>query len=151
MSFPRPGLRTFVKNYVQGCGTCQQFKIDRSPAKPSYMPTEGPKSLRPFANCSMDLITDLPRTDGYDSILVVVDQGLSKGVILLPCNKTLTSKDTAHLLLENLYKRFGLPDKIISDRGPQFASKAFTELLKLLGIKSALSMAYHPQTDGITE
>ena len=46
---------------------------------------------------------------------------------------------------------FGLPDKIILDRGPQFASKAFIELLKLLGIKSALSMAYHPQTDGTTE
>ena len=146
-----PGLRTFVKNYVQGCGICQQFKIDRSPSKPTYIPTEGAKSLRPFANCSMDLITDLPPADGYDSILVVVDQGLSKGVILVPCNKTLTSEDTARLLLENLYKRFGLPDKIISDRGPQFASKAFIELLKLLGIKSALSTAYHPQTDGTTE
>ena len=99
----------------------------------------------------MDLITDLPSADGFDSILVVVDQGLSKGVILSPCNKTLTSEDTAKLLLENLYKRFGLPDKIISDRGPQFASKAFIELLKLLGIKSALSTAYHPQTDGTTE
>ena len=53
--------------------------------------------------------------------------------------------------MENLYKRFGLPDKIISDRGPQFASKAFLELLKLLGIKSALSTAYHPQIDGTTE
>jgi hypothetical protein len=99
----------------------------------------------------MDLITDLPLTEKYDSILVVVDQGLSKGVILIPCNKTLTSEDTARLLLENLYKRFGLPDKIISDRGPQFASKAFIELLKLLGIRSALSTAYHPQTDGTTE
>jgi hypothetical protein len=146
-----PGLRTFVKHYVQGCGTCQQFKIDRTPAKPAFIPTEGAKSTRPFANCSMDLITDLPPADGYDSILVVVDQGLSKGVILVPCNKTLTSEGTAKLLLENLYKRFGLPDKIISDRGPQFASKAFTELLKLLGIKSALSTAYHPQTDGTTE
>ena len=146
-----PGLRTFVKNYVKGCGTCQQFKIDRTPSKPAYIPTEAAKSTRPFANCSMDLITDLPPVDGHDSILVVVDQGLSKGVILVPCNKTLTSEDTARLLLENLYKRFGLPDKIISDRGPQFASKAFTELLKLLGIKSALSTAYHPQTDGTTE
>ena len=81
----------------------------------------------------------------------MVDQGLSKGVILLPCNKTLTSEDTGKLLLENLYKRFGLPDKIISNRGPQFASKAFKELLNLLSIKSALSMAYHPQTDGTTE
>ena len=75
----------------------------------------------------MDLIMDLPLVDGYDSILVMVDQGLLKGVILVPCNKTLTSEDTAWLLLENLYKRFGLPDKIISDRGPQFASKAFID------------------------
>ena len=75
----------------------------------------------------MDFITDLPITNGYDSILVVVDQGLSKGVILLPCNKTITAEGTAKLLLENLYKRFGLPDKLISDRGPQFASKAFIE------------------------
>ena len=94
---------------------------------------------------------DLPPVDGYDSILVMVDQGLSKGVILVSCNKTLTSEDTARLLLENLYKRFGLPDKVISDRGSQFTSKAFIELLKLLGIKSALSTAYHPQTDGTTE
>ena len=130
---------------------CQQFKIDRSPSKPAYLPTEGAKSLWPFANCSMDSITDLPPSGGHDSILVVVDQGFSKGVILIPCNKTLTSEVTARLLLENLYKRFGLPDKIISDRGPQFASKAFIELLKLLGIKSALSTAYHPQTDGTTE
>ena len=98
----------------------------------------------------MDLITDIP-VEGYDSILVVVDQGLSKGVILTPCNETLTSEDMARPLLENLYKRFGLPDKSISDRGPQFASKAFVELLKLLGIKSALSTAYHPQMYGTTE
>ena len=146
-----PGLRMFIKNYVQGCSLCQQFKIDHSPMKPALLPTEGAHVPRPFAYCSMDLITDLPPADGFDSILVVVDQGLSKGVILIPCTKTLTSEDTARLLPDNLYKRFRLPDKIISDQGPQFASKVFTELLKLLGIKSALSTAYHPQTNGTTE
>ena len=112
---------------------------------------EGAQSIRPFANCSMDFITDLPPINGFDSILVVVDQGLTKGVILTPCNKTITAEDMGKLLLENLYKRFGLPDKIISDRGPQFTSKSFIELLKLLRITSALSTAYHPQTDGTTE
>ena len=146
-----PGLRTYVKNYVRGCGTCQQFKINRSLSCPSFLPTEGSHSMRPFANCSMDFITDLPPVNGFDSILVVVDQGLTKGVILTPCRKTITTEETGRLLLENLYKRFGLPDKIISDRGPQFASKSFVELLKLLGITSALSTAYHPQTDGTTE
>ena len=146
-----PGLRSFVKNYVQGRGTCQQFKIDRNLSKPTFLPVEGTKATRPFANCSMDLITDLPPAASFDSILVMADQGPSKGVILLPCNKTITSEGTAKLLLENLYKRFGLPNKIISDRGPQFASKAFLELLELLSIRSALSTAYHPQTDGTTE
>ena len=75
------GLQTFVKNYVQGCGTCQQFKIDRHPSKLAFLPTKGAKSTRPFMNCSMDLITDLPPVDRFDSILVMVDQGLSKGVI----------------------------------------------------------------------
>ena len=99
----------------------------------------------------MDFITDLPPVKGHDSILVIVDQGLTKEIILIPCSKTITAEGTAQLLLENLYKRFGLPDKIILDRGPQFASKTFVELLKLLGIKSSLSTTYHPQTDGTTE
>ena len=59
--------------------------------------------------------------------------------------------EVAQLLLDNLYKRFGLPDRILSDRGPQFAAHSFRELLKLLNITSSLSTAYHPQTDGATE
>jgi transposase InsO family protein len=65
--------------------------------------------------------------------------------------KTLTQEGAGQLLLDNLYKRFGLPDKMLSDRGPQFAAEAFCELLKLLRIKSNLTMAYHPQTYGATE
>ena len=65
---------------------------------------------------------DLPLSDGFDSIFVVVDQGLSKGVILIPCNKTVTALQTASLLIREVFKRFGLPDKVISDRGPQFGA-----------------------------
>ena len=123
----------------------------RQLSKPSFQPMESVKSTRLFSYCSMDFITDLPTINAFDSILFMVDQGLSKGVILIPCNKMISAEGTAKLLLKNLYKRFGLPDRIISDRGPQFASKSFFELLKLLGIKSALSTAFHPQTDGTTE
>ena len=76
---------------------------------------EGAHSTQPFGNCSMDLIMDLPLVDGFDSILVMVDQGLTKGVILTPCNKTITTEETGKLLLKNFYKQFGLPDKIILD------------------------------------
>jgi Chromo (CHRromatin Organisation MOdifier) domain len=99
----------------------------------------------------MDLITDLPPVDDCDSILIVVDRGNTKGAILIPTAKTLTQEGAGQLLLDNLYKRFGLPEKMLSDWGPQFATKAFHELLKLLGIKSNLTTAYHPQTDGATK
>ena len=146
-----PGLWTFVWSYVKGCGVCQQYKINRAPSHPSYVPIPPASTTRPFAHCSMDLITDLPLSDGFDSILVVVDHSLMKGVILLPCNKTITAEQVANLLLENLYKRFGLPDEIILDRGPQFTVHAFHKLLKLLNVTSKLLTAYHPQTDRATE
>ena len=59
--------------------------------------------------------------------------------------KTLMQEEAGQLLLDNLYKQFGLLDKMLLDRGPQFAAMAFRELLKLLGIKSNLTTAYHPQ------
>ena len=99
----------------------------------------------------MNLITDLPPVDGCDSILVMVDRGNTKGAILIPTTKTLTQEGAGQLLLDNLYKWFGLPDEMLLDRGPQFTAMAFRELLKLLGIKLNLTMAYHPQTDGATE
>jgi hypothetical protein len=89
----------------------------------------------------MDLITDLPPIDGCDSILVVIDRGNTKGAIFIPMAKTLTQEGAGQLLLDNLYKQFGLPDEMLSDWGPQFAAKAFCELLKLLEIKSNLTMA----------
>jgi hypothetical protein len=99
----------------------------------------------------MDLVTDLPPVDGCDSILIMVNRGNTKGAILIPMTKTLTQEGAGQLLLDNLYKQFGLSDEMLSDQGPQFAAKVFCKLLKLLAIKSNLTMAYHSQTDGTTE
>ena len=147
-----PGLRTFVRNYVAGCLECQRFKINRHPARPALMPIPTAPNACLFAHTSMDFLTDLPPADdGNDSILVLVDHSLSKGVIIIPCKKKISAMSTADLILANLYKRFGLPDKLISDRNPRFASQVFQELLKALGIHSSMSTAFHPQSDGTTE
>ena len=104
----------------------------------------------------MDLITDLPpvtldNETIVDAILSVVDHRLTKGVILTPCLKTLTEEGTSEILLHHIYKWFGLPNSIISDQDPQFTAKSFQELLKLLGVKSKLTTAYRPQSDGMME
>ena len=99
----------------------------------------------------MDFITGLPESQGYDAIYAIVDHALTKAAVLIPCTKEIDALGTAELLFKHVFKRFGLPQQIISDRGPQFASKVFQELCKHLGIKSKMSTAYHPQTDGQTE
>ena len=53
--------------------------------------------------------------------------------------------------MREVFKHHGLPDEIISDRGPQFIAKFWTHLLESLGISRKLSSSYHPQTDGQTE
>ena len=60
----------------------------------------------------MDLITDLPPVDNFDSILVMVDQGLTNGVILIPCDKMITAEGMAKLLLDNCTKGLAYQTKL---------------------------------------
>jgi len=143
-------MTTFMKKYVEGCTKCQQMKVNTHLTTPPLTPIKSEGGC-PFSLITMDFITDLPESDSYDSLMVVVDHGSTKGVIFIPCNKTIDALEAAMLLLDHIYKRFGLPDKIISNRDPHFTSQLFQELGRLLGIRLAMSMAYHPQTNGQTE
>ena len=64
---------------------------------------------------------------------------------------TIMATGSANLYHRHIWKLHGLPQKVISDQGPQFVAAFMKELFQLLGIEVASSMAYHPQTDGQTE
>ena len=57
----------------------------------------------------------------------------------------------ARLFKDNVWKLHGLPESVVSDRGPQFAAELTKELNRMLGIKMKLSTAFHPQMDGQME
>ncbi|HEX4850025.1 MAG TPA: integrase [Puia sp.] len=146
-----PGMTRYINNYVKGCAICQQMKPDTHPLKHPLTPIKS-EVTRPFQQVTMDFITDLPPSNGFDSIMVVVDHGLSKGVIYIPTTKKgLDAKKTLELYIDNVWKRFGWPKIIISDCGPQFSSQMFQDTAKAMGINSRMSTAFHPQTDGETE
>ena len=145
-----PGLTSFVRHYIKGCAQCQQNKVNMHPTVPLLSPIKSSAS-RPFQQISCDLIMDLPISVGFDSLLVVVDHGLTKGVILCPTKKTITAEGIASLFFHKVFLRFGLYNKVISDHGPQFASSFARELGKLLKYDLSLSTTYHPQSDGETE
>ena len=120
-------------------------------SKPSLVPINA-LSSHIFGQVSINFMTDLPEAEGFDSVMVVVDHGLSKGLILTPCNKKgLMAEHLVRLYIDNVYSRFGLPEKMISDCGPQFDSKFWKELCNVLQIKHTMSTVWHPQTNGGTE
>jgi hypothetical protein len=82
--------------------------------------------------------------------MVVVDS-FTKMKVLLPTTTHITTKGVALLFQTQVFKRFGMPTKIISDQGPQFISNFMKELYSLLSIQGAPSTAWHPQTHGQTE
>ena len=95
---------------------------------------------------SADFITKLLLAQGYDSILVVVDR-LTKMVHFIPTIEKMLVEGLARLFRDNVWKLYGLPESIISDRGPQFAAELMRELNRMLGIESKMLMAFYPQTD----
>ena len=145
-----PGMSTFLRRFISGCADCQAAKVNTHPTIPGLSPLAVEHPL-PFSSISVDLITGLPDSHGHDSVMVTVDHGLMKGVIYCPCTKNIDSEGVAQLFFTNVFPQFGLHSKIISDRGPQFASAFARELACLLQYDVALSTAYHPQTDGETE
>jgi hypothetical protein len=143
-----PGMSRYIALYCKGCDRCNRTKT--FPAKPvgKLVPTQIPKDI--WEIISVDLITGLPESQGYNVIMVVVDR-LSKLIHVLPTTDTVTSEGIARLFRDSVWKHHGLPQQVISDRGPQFVSRFMKELNHLLGIKTSSSTAYHPQTDGQTE
>jgi len=105
----------------------------------------------PFQYTFMDLIMDLPPSNGYDAILTIVDQGCSKAAKFLPCKKTIDGQGVAQLYFKNLFPWFGVPKQVISDRHPRFTSHFTKAICKALKIQQNLSTAYHPRTDGQSE
>jgi len=105
---------------------------------------------KPWAHISADFITKLPLAQGYDSILVVVDQ-LTKMVHFILTTEKTSAEGLAKLFRDNVWKLHGLPESIILDRGPQFTVGLMRELNQILGIESKISTAFYPQTDSQME
>jgi len=112
------------------------------------MPNSIPE--KPWVDISVDFITKLPLAQGYNLILVVVDR-LTKMVHFISTTEKTFAEGLARLFRDNVWKLHGLPESIISDRGLQFVAGLMRELNRMLGIKSKLLTAFHPQTDGQIE
>uniref|UniRef100_A0A3B3XMZ2 Gypsy retrotransposon integrase-like protein 1 n=1 Tax=Poecilia mexicana TaxID=48701 RepID=A0A3B3XMZ2_9TELE len=137
-----------VKEFVLACPVCSRNKSSHQPPAGLLRPLPTPKS--PWSHIAIDFVTGLPPSKGMTTIFTVIDR-FSKSCHLIPLRKLPTSTQTAQLLIKHVFKLHGMPQEILSDRGPQFISQVWKQFCSALGAKTVLSSGYHPQTNGQTE
>lgn len=144
-------MKQEIEKKVKECEICIQNKVDGTPYAGLLQPLQ--VETLAWQEISMDFIEALPKSEGKDTIMVVVDR-LTKYAHFF----ALAHPYSAYLLqlvarafLDTVYKLHGLPKGIVSDRDKIFTSEVWQDLFKLLGTKLQMSSAYHPQTDGQTE
>ncbi len=89
----------------------------------SYNPLPIPQ--RPWSHIAIDFITDFPLSGGHTTILTVIDR-FSKACRFIPLPKLPTALETAENLCNYVFRFYGLPEDIVSDRGPQFTSRVWS-------------------------
>ncbi|KAL0185720.1 hypothetical protein M9458_017390, partial [Cirrhinus mrigala] len=109
-----------------------------------------PVPERPWSHIAIDFVTDLPPSNGYTTILSVVDR-FSKACRFIPLPKLPSALETAETLCNWVFRLYGLPEDIVSDRGPQFTSRLWSNFFRLLGVNVSLTSGYHPQANGQVE
>jgi hypothetical protein len=143
-----PGLKKDTEKFISECAVCQRAKGEHCHYPGLLQPLEQPDMA--WQHISMDFIEGLPKSQGKEVILVVVDR-LTKLAHFIPLSHPYTVHSVATAFIDNVFKLHGPPISIITDRDRIFTSNMWQQVFKSLNVKLKLGTAYHPQTDGQTE
>lgn len=111
-------------------------------------PGKQPEGDTPFASITIDF-TDMPRSGAYSHLLVMVCN--YSGWPECMATQTKKAREVVKALLREIIPRFGLPEVLSSDNGPEFTNKITQEVSRILRIDWKLHCAYHPQSSGRVE
>lgn len=147
-SFFLPHARKRILDRLSRCSSCQVAKPPNHSPWGRLHPIPPPKE--PFEVLAIDFITGLPISDGYNTILTVTDK-FSKAIILIAGKETWDAPRWAESFYRDVVCRWQPPLAIISDRDHKFTAQFWKALLRLMGIKSWMTTAYNPQSNGQSE
>jgi hypothetical protein len=106
-----PHMSRYIGQYTATCDLCLRTKVLRQPPT-GHLESLPTPDIR-WDTISVDFIVELPESDGYDVVMVVVDS-LCKRAHFLLVNTTITAMGSARQFRDNVWKHYGLPTRILS-------------------------------------
>ena len=146
--FHWPRMKSKVKGFVLACDTYKRCKFETMAYPRLLQPL--PISNQTWTSVSEDFVEGLPKEEGKDNILVVVDR-LTMFAHFIGLTHPYIAQEVGRAFLDQVVKLHGTPQSIILAHGRIFPSLMWQELMKALGTKLNMSIAYHPQSDGQTK
>src|SRR5258705_9512160 len=137
-----------VIGYIKSCTSCARSKTPCH--KPYSLLKQLPIPNQLWDSISMDFIEQLPTSEGFMAILVVIDR-LTKQALFIPTHDTIDSPQLTRLFLTHVFTKHGTLGHITSDCGTEFVSHFSHSLGKLLGMKLHFTSRYHLEGDGQME
>ena len=143
-----PRMTKDICRFISTCPICQKIKHSRHLPYGLLQPI--PIPTQPFKVVTMDFIGELPKSQNYDSIFVLICK-LTKYAFFIPCNTRLTEKRATQLFFNKIITHIRLPKQIILDRDTCWRNLFWKEVCESMGSHHALTTVYHPQANGQTE
>jgi hypothetical protein len=142
------GMKKDIETLVSQCPVCQRSKHENCKYPGLLDPLPTPDMA--WAHVSLDFIEGLPKSQGKEVILVVVDK-FTKYAHFIPLAHPYTVQSVATAFMDNVVKLHGPPTVLIFDRDRIFTSTMWKEIFKQFKVDLRFSSAYHPQSDGQTK
>jgi len=135
-------------DYVNSCSICARNK-SRQHWSYSYL-KQLPIPLQPWDSISIDFIEQLPPSDGFTEILMIIDQ-LTKQAVFIPAYRSINTPGLAYLFIQHIFSKHRVPSHITLDKRSEFVSRFFKSLATTLQMKLYHTSDYHPEADGQTK
>ena len=142
-------MRQYVSRVIDTCDICQKTAVTTRRQEAPLMPI--------ITQCLWELVTmdflsglETSIPGGWRGCVVVCDR-FSRMMHVKECSTHPTAQEAAQLFLQLIVRAHGVPTKVLTDRGTQFESRVWEEIMAVMGTRVVLASTHHPQTNGLTE
>ena len=142
-----PTWSSDLDSFLKGCQPCARYHRGGLPRKAGICT---PLVSEPWMRVSVDITGPHPKSSRSNQFILTLVDHFSKWAEAIPLRNH-TASTVARALMTHVFSKYGAPLQLLTDRGPEFESQLFQELMRWMEIDKLRTTAFHPSCNGVVE